>query len=94
MTKGGSRPKRRRWYRRGGARPGSGPTVKRLVLDDDTAAALKVLTLARRGITGNAALRPVDVAAELIQSAWREYTASVEADADESGPIDFGASKM
>jgi hypothetical protein len=78
MTKGGSRPKRRPSDRRGGARPGSGPTIRRLVLDADTAAALKVLTLVRRGITGNAALRPVDVATELIRAAWREYTASVE----------------
>jgi hypothetical protein len=83
MTKGGSRPKRRPTDRRGGARPGSGPTIRRLVLDADTAAALRVLTLARRGITGNAALRPVDVVTQLIQSAWREYTASVEEAADE-----------
>jgi hypothetical protein len=91
MTKGGSRPKRRPSDRRGGARPGTGPTVKRLTLDEDTAAALRVLTLARRGITGNAALRPVDVVTQMIQAAWREYTASVEAD---GGPIDFGASKL
>jgi hypothetical protein len=80
MTKGGSRPKRRPSDRRGGARPGTGPTVKRLTLDADTAAALRVLTLVRRGVTGNASLRPVDVVSELIRSAWREYTASVEAD--------------
>jgi hypothetical protein len=83
MTKGGARPKRRPTDRRGGARPGTGPTVKRLTLDTDTAAALRALTLARRGITGNASLRPVDVATELIRAAWREYTASVEEAADE-----------
>jgi hypothetical protein len=83
MTKGGARPKRRPTDRRGGARPGTGPTVKRLTLDTDTAAALRALTLARRGITGNASLRPVDIVTQLIQSAWREYTASVEEAADE-----------
>ncbi len=78
MTSGGPRPKLRRDDSRGGARRGAGPTVRRLQLDKDTAAALRVLTLVRRGITGNNALRPVDVATDLINAAWREYEAGIE----------------
>ena len=78
MTSGGPRPKRRSDDSRGGARSGSGPAVRRLNLDADTAHALRVLTAVRRGITGNPSLRPVDVATELINAAWREYSAGIE----------------
>jgi len=37
---------------KGGARPGSGPTVNRLRLDRETAQMLRILTLARRAATG------------------------------------------
>ncbi len=78
MTSGGPRPKLRRDDRRGGARAGAGPVVRRLHLDEDTARALRVLTLVRRGITGNQDLSPADVAADLINAAWREYSAGIE----------------
>lgn len=78
MTSGGSRPKRRSDDNRGGARSGSGPAVRRLILDADTAHALRVLTAVRRGITGNPSLQPIDVATDLINAAWREYSAGIE----------------
>lgn len=78
MPAGGSRPKRRRDDQRGGARAGAGALVRRLHLDKETATALRVLTLVRRGITGNQELQPVDVATDLINAAWREYSAGIE----------------
>lgn len=81
MAKGGPRPKTRPDDRRGGARPGSGPAVQRIHLDRDTAAALRVLTLARRGVTGNAAISPVDVVRGLILAAYAEYEAGITDDA-------------
>lgn len=77
-THGGARQKVRQDDRRGGARPGAGALVRRLHLDKETATALRVLTLVRRGITGNQALQPVDVATDLINAAWREYNAGIE----------------
>ena len=57
--------------KRGGARPGSGPTVRRIRLDADTAKTLRVLWLARR--SDNPALTPADVVAHLIRAATTEY---------------------
>jgi hypothetical protein len=82
MPSGGPRPKLRRDDRRGGARADTGPAVRRLRLDKDTAHALRVLTLVRRGITGNQELQPVDVATDLINAAWREYSAGIEENSD------------
>jgi len=56
--------------------------VRRLQLDEHTAHALRVLTLVRRGITGNQALQPVDIATDLINAAWREYSAGIEENSD------------
>jgi len=39
---------------------------------------LKVLTLARRNVTGNQAITPDDVAADIIHASWLEYDAGVE----------------
>lgn len=77
MTAGGSRPKRRPDDNRGGARPGAGALVRRLQLDKDTAQQLRIMTLARRGVSGNN-LRPVDVATDLIRAAFAEYEAGIE----------------
>jgi hypothetical protein len=59
--------------KRGGARPGSGPTVRRIRLDADTAKALRVLWLARRSAGDNPQLTPADVVAHLIRAATTEY---------------------
>lgn len=69
----------------GGARPGAGALQVRLHLDRDTALALRVLTFARRGVTGNASLAPVDVATDLIRAAYAEYEISIEAHAGDTG---------
>lgn len=71
--RGGARPKRRLDDKRGGARPGSGPTVRRIHLDADTARTLRVLWLARRGVSGNPALTPAEVVTDLIRAAYAEY---------------------
>ena len=60
----------------GGARPGAGALVKRLHFDRETAQQLRIMTLARRGVTGNSDLSPVDVATDLIRAAYAEYEAS------------------
>lgn len=78
MTAGGPRPKRRRDDHRGGARPGAGALVRRLQLDKDTARQLRILTLARRGVSGNNELAPVDVATDLIRAAFAEYETGIE----------------
>lgn len=78
MTAGGSRPKRRPDDHRGGARPGAGALVRRLQLDKDVAQQLRILTLARRGVTGNANISPVDVATDLIRAAFAEYETGIE----------------
>ena len=64
--------------RRGGARPGAGALQVRLRLRRAVAQELKVLTLARRNVTGNQAITPDDVAADIIHAAWLEYDAGVE----------------
>lgn len=75
-THGGSRPKRRDSDRRGGARPGTGPVVRRIHLDADTARSLRVLTLARRSLGSQ--VTEVDVVSSLIRQAFDEYSASIE----------------
>ena len=37
-----------------------------------------MLTLARRSVTGNQAITPDNVAADIIHAAWLEYDAGVE----------------
>ncbi len=64
--------------RRGGARPGAGALQVRLRLRRAVAQELKVLTLARRSVTGNQAITPDNVAADIIHAAWLEYDAGVE----------------
>ncbi len=61
----------------GGARPGAGALQVRLRLDRETALCLRILTLARRGITGRADLAPDDVATDLIRAAYAEYEAGI-----------------
>ncbi len=78
MSSGGSRPKRRPDDPRGGARPGAGALVRRLQLDKVAGQELRILTLARRALTGNQAITPDDVAADIIHAAWLEYDAGVE----------------
>ena len=63
---------------RGGARPGAGALQVRLRLPRDAAQKLKVMTLARRSVTGNQAITPEDVASDLIHAAWLEYDAGLE----------------
>lgn len=70
---GGARPKRRLDDKRGGARPGSGPTVRRIQLDSASARALRVLWQARRDVSDNPALSPADVVMDLIRAAYAEY---------------------
>ena len=62
----------------GGARKGSGPTVKRLQLSKEIAAELRTITMHRRALTNNRALHPADVAAQLIHAAWLEYDAMIQ----------------
>ena len=79
LTKhGGARPKRRNTDQRGGARPGSGPIQVRLRIGKVAGQELRILTLARRALTGNQAITPDDVAADIIHAAWLEYDAGVE----------------
>ena len=79
LTKhGGARPKRRNTDQRGGARPGAGALQVRLRLPRDVAQELKILTLVRRGVTGDQTISPDDVAAQTILAAWIEYDAGVE----------------
>ncbi len=63
---------------RGGARAGAGALQVRLRLPRDAAQELKIMTLARRGVTGNQAITPDNVAADIIHAAWLEYDAGVE----------------
>ena len=60
----------------GGARPGAGALQVRLHLDRETALMLRVLTLARRGISGRD-VAPDDVATDLIRQAYAEYEAGI-----------------
>lgn len=78
---GGSRPGNPRGLR-GGPRPGSGPTVRRIHLDAETAQELRILWLRRKGVTGNSDLQPVDVVTDLIHAAWIELDAQFQADAE------------
>ena len=64
--------------RSGGARPGSGPIQVRLRIGKVAGQELRILTFARRGVTGNQAITPDDVAAQIIHEAWLEYDAGVE----------------
>ena len=64
--------------RQGGARPGAGALQVRLRLPRNVAQELKILTLVRRGVTGNQEITPDDVAAQTIHAAWMEYDAGVE----------------
>jgi len=75
---GGARPKRRNTDQRGGARPGAGALQVRLRLPRNVAQELKILTLVRRGVTGDQTISPDDVAAQTIHAAWMEYDAGVE----------------
>ena len=75
---GGARPKRRNTDQRGGARPGSGPIQVRLRIGKIAGQELRILTLARRSVTGNQAITPDNVAADIIHAAWLEYDAGVE----------------
>lgn len=77
-THGGSRPKRRDDDHRGGARRGAGALIRRLQLDKDTAQMLRTITLARRGVTGNQELQPVDVVTGLICAAYADYEEGLE----------------
>lgn len=80
---GGSRPKRRDNDARGGPRPGSGPTVRRIHLDAETAQELRILWLRRRGVTGNNNIQPVDIVTDLIHAAWLELDAQFQANAED-----------
>jgi hypothetical protein len=66
--------------RSGGTRPGAGALQVRLHLDRKTALMLRILTFARRGITGRADLAPDDVATDLIRAAYDEYEAGIAPD--------------
>lgn len=63
----------------GGARTGSGPTVRRLQLSKEAAQELRILTSHRRALTNNQALQPADIATQLIHAAWLEYDAMIQA---------------
>lgn len=78
---GGSRPGNPRGLR-GGPRPGTGPTVRRIQLDKETAQELRILTLRRRGVTGNKNIQPVDIVTHLIHAAWLELDAQFQSDAE------------
>lgn len=71
---GGSRPGNPRGLR-GGPRSGSGPTVRRIQLDKETAQELRILTLRRRGVTGDNNVQAVDIVTHLIHAAWLELDA-------------------
>lgn len=64
--------------RSGGPRRNAGALQVRLRLPREAAQELKILTLVRRGVTGNGDLSPDDVAAQIIHAAWLEYDAGTE----------------
>ena len=68
--------------RNGGARPGAGALQVRFRLDRETALMLRVLTFARRGISGCADLAPDDVATDLIRAAYAEYEAGITSEGE------------
>ena len=70
--------------RSGGARRGSGPTVRRLRLSKEAALELRILTLNRRGVTGNNEIQPVDIVTEMIHASWLEYDAMIQRLADDA----------
>lgn len=61
---------------KGGARPGSGPTVNRLRLDRETAQMLRIMTLARRAATGRQ-VTALEVATWIIRREYEEYEAGL-----------------
>lgn len=71
--------------RSGGARPGSGPTVRRLQLSKGAAQELKILTLHRRSLTNDQSIEPVLIVEHLIHKAWLEYNAMIQAAVDTLG---------
>lgn len=81
MSRGGSRPKRRFDDRRGGARPRSGPAIRRLQLSAEAAQELRILASARLGGAGVEACERLVEA--LIHQAWEEYDAEIQRQVDE-----------
>lgn len=67
--------------KRGGARPGSGPTVRRLQLSKEAARKLRILTLDRRSIA-SAEFSEVDMVESLIDTAWAEYDTMIQSAAE------------
>jgi hypothetical protein len=47
---------------------------------------LKILTLVRRGVTGNRNIQPVDVVTYLIHAAWIELDAQFQTDSEDILP--------
>lgn len=80
MTKqrGGSRPGNPNG-RRGGARKGAGGLVRNIHLSKEVATELRIMTIARRGLTNDQTISPEQVANTLIHTAWLEYDARVQA---------------
>lgn len=61
--------------RNGGARPGAGALKVRFRLSRETALALRVLTFARRGVTGNGNLSEDDMLDAIVRREYAEYEA-------------------
>jgi hypothetical protein len=72
-TIGGARPK----TRRGGARPGAGALQVRFRLLRETALMLRVMTVARRGVTGNKGLSEDEYLDSLVRREYAEYEAGI-----------------
>lgn len=66
----------------GGARIGSGPTVRRIQLPKEAAIELRILLLHRRALTNRQDLQPVDLIAQFIHEKWLEYDAMIQAMAE------------
>lgn len=64
----------------GGARPGSGPAVRRIQMSRESALELRILCLARLGKAG--AEDAERMVAALIHQAWLEYDAEIQAAAE------------
>ncbi len=67
--------------RSGGARRGSGPRQKRLILSDDAAQKLHIIVKHRRGI--NPALRTEEVVEQWINAEWQELDALFQEKAEQ-----------
>jgi hypothetical protein len=63
--------------RRGGPRPGSGPTLRRIQLSRAAAQKLRTLTLNRRSIVGGE-FSEVDMVESLIIVAYADYDAMID----------------